>query len=187
MFVKKLSFLLLLISLFISVGCSSEDQLDNKNNTPLPTASTIVIVSPVSPVNISQTPTPSPPTPTPEVPMPEDGKGTVVGILYDQTIDQPYVGHLIYLARVRELKDPEGNNAGYFAELDVTTDPFGQTDDAGRFVIENVEPGMYGLVVRLPSLQEILLEEAETANNISVEIKAGEISDLETVFINGPG
>jgi hypothetical protein len=110
-----------------------------------------------------------------------------VGAIYDESRGEPYSGQFIYLAKVLELGNQDGEGPPVlFAELDVRSDPFDQTDEQGRFVIENVEPGLYALAVRLPSLRETLLYDAETEVNLSVEIEPDAISDIGTVRIVGP-
>ena len=122
-----------------------------------------------------------------DVPTPESGKGTAVGTIYDESRGEPYAGQFIYLAKVIELGSQEGDDPPVlFAELDVRSDPFDQTDEQGRFVVENVEPGLYALAVRLPNLRETLLYDAETEANLSVEIVPDEISDIGTVRVMGP-
>jgi len=187
-------FLLTLLVIFIIGGCSSEDQdVESNPEGDLPTAAAQEVtpagqgVDVISPIATSPLPTPTPEnTPTPEVPTPENDQGTIVGILYDQATNQPYANQFIYLATIRELTSPDGNPAGQFAELDVTSDPFALTDESGRFVIQNVIPNEngYTLAVRLISLQELILFDTSTGNNILIEAEAGKIIDLGVLEIS---
>jgi hypothetical protein len=121
-----------------------------------------------------------------DIPEPESGKGTVVGIIYDRKRGEPYALQFIYLAEVIEMEHQGGGDPMLFAELDVQSDRFDQTDENGRFVVENVEPGLYALAVRLPNLKETLLYDADTTRNLSVKIEAGKISDMGNLEIMGP-
>ena len=124
------------------------------------------------------------PVPTSTVTDPESDKGTIVCILYDQSLMQPYAHQLIYLAKVGEMISDQGDGETMpFAELDVNTAPFAETGEDGRLVIENVEPGLYALVVRLPNLREIMLHDATTTSNLSVEVEAGKISDMGEIHV----
>lgn len=184
---QKFYFFFVAISAVILVSCSSQVPVEVTDEAATPVVEATIVASPVSPIARSPLPTPTmPPTPTPEVAEPENGKGTVVGIIYDQIAGSPYGERDLYLAKISELQSPEGEPAGQFAELDVTSSPYARIDESGRFVFENVEPGLYGLVVRLPSMQEILLEDAATNFNIPVEVEAGEILDMGIVAILGP-
>jgi hypothetical protein len=162
--------LLTVIVLVALCGCTSID------NTPQ-------FTSPLSPTIGSNSPLPTPIT---TVNPPQIGKGTIIGILYDEPAVRPYAGQYIYLARVRQMDSASGGTPMFFAELDVKADPFGQTDATGRFVIENVEPGIYALTVWLPNLQQALLYDAKTNINLSVEIKPGQITNLGVMKIDGP-
>jgi hypothetical protein len=173
-----------MVGVLALLSCSSEDEITNLDEVT-PSLEVNEVISPVS-VIISPVQTPKPSTATPEVPMPRNDKGTVVGIIYNQTQETPFADRTIYLAKVTELKAPDGSPEGFMAELDVKNDPFDDTDESGRFVIENVEPGLYGIAVRLPSLQETLLYEADTNVNLSVQIEAGKISDMGILRILGP-
>jgi len=156
------------------------------------TASVSPLESPLQPASSIPTPPAATSAPTElvatvDVSAPESGKGTAVGTIYDESRGEPYSGQFIYLAKVIELGSQDGDEPPVlFAELDVRSDPFDQTDEQGRFVIENVEPGLYALAVRLPDLRETLLYDAETEVNLSVEIEPDEISDIGTVRIMGP-
>ena len=73
-----------------------------------------------------------------------------------------------------------------FIELDVQADPFGHTDENGRLIISNVNPGKYALVLWAPNLTQVALVDPQTNYNISVEVKPGEISDLGVVKVSLP-
>lgn len=141
--------------------------------------------APVSPISSPFSSAIGTPTPTPNIPAPASGKATIAGVVYFN--NKPYAERDIYLAKVGNWIAADGKPAGQFAELDVSTDPRGYTDPGGRFIIENVEPGQYVLAVRLPSLQENLLTDAETNTNFFVELKSDEVTTLGTIRIVNPG
>lgn len=161
-------------------SCSAETQTVEPGSTS--TAGTLTsFVSPLAPSeSLSDLVAP------PQVRTPQKGKGTVVGVLYDQTGNQFYAYRLIYLAETKEMQsNQEGAEKAYFAELDVSTSPFSQTDENGRFVIQDVEPGGYVLVARLPNLQEVLLYDVSSGTNISVQVQENKITDIGIVNILG--
>jgi hypothetical protein len=182
LFTRRIHSVLVLVAIILSfAGCSGDDGVVEVSET----ASPVQFTSPLSPIT-----SPAPKqqvTPTPTVSEPEGGKGTVVGVLYDQVDAEFFAHQLIYLARVREMQPQQGEGEPMlFAELNVGSDPSAQTDENGRFVIENVEPGRYALVARLPNLQESALYKAGTNFNVSVEVEPGKITDMGTVDIAGP-
>lgn len=182
MFIRKAHWFLILAAVILSTtGCSGDDGTVEVREAATPTP----FMSPLSPL-ATQEPDQGI-APTAVVPEPENGKGTVVGILYDPSKDRPFALQFVYLAGVIEMKPQQGDGEPLlFAELDVSSDPFAQTDENGWFVIENVEPGLYALIVRLPNLVESPLYKAGTGVNVSVELEAGKITDIGTVDIEAP-
>jgi hypothetical protein len=174
--------------LLVAVGCSRtaptiQESVVKESVSVSPLQST----SPVSPgpdAQVGKPDTPLPDTPPEE---PAKGKGTVVGTLHDQAEAEPYAYQYIYLAPTRQMTSQNtGDKVAYFAELDVTSDPFAQTDEHGRLVIRDVEPGLYTLAVRLPNLQEILLFDGTTSQNVIVTVEADKVSDLGVVDVVVP-
>jgi hypothetical protein len=55
-----------------------------------------------------------------------------------------------------------------------------QTDAYGRFVMNNVKPGTYTLILDAV-VQQYQLADEETGNTIMAEVKAGEVTDLGTL------
>jgi hypothetical protein len=170
--IKKTFVHILAVLIFLSLfGCSI--------------ASLTSFIAPVSPISSPFSSAVGTPTHTPGIPAPALGKGTIAGVVYFN--NKPYAERDIYLAKVGNWIASDGKPAGQFAELDVNTDPRGYTDAGGRFLIENVEPGQYVLAVRLPSLQENLLADAETNTNFFVELKSNQVTTLGTIRIVNPG
>jgi hypothetical protein len=179
---RMLRLALVILALLTAAGCTGTEEKASPTVEP----SLSPLTSPLSPLASPPPATEAAGAATPRVPAPRGDTGTVVGILHVTGTSEPYRHQYIYLARLRELESKQGGDPAYFAELDVTTAPFAQTDAQGRFLIEDVEPGTYTLVVRLPTLQEVLLHNADTSNNVAMEVKAGEISDIGTITILPP-
>lgn len=174
-------FIGMLVLLSLGTACRAPSGESDAVVSPLPTPVSISSQSPIA------TALPEPATPpTIQIQSPEEGKGTLVGVLYDQALNGPYAFQYVYLAKILELQQQGGGDPMFFAELNIQTAPFAQTDENGRLVIENVEPGKYALAVRLPNLAETLLYEAYTQVNVYVDINPNEISDMGVVEILGP-
>ena len=170
--IKKNFVHILVVLIILSLSGCTIDSLSN-------------LIAPVSPLSSPFSSAVGTPTPTPNISEPSSGKATIAGVVYFK--DKPYAERDIYLAKVGNWVTSDGKPAGQFAELDVSTDPRGYTDSGGRFLIENVEPGQYVLAVRLPSLQENLLTDADTNTNFFVELKSDEVTSLGTIRILNPG
>lgn len=99
----------------------------------------IFIVACTSP-NQNQTP---PTTPAEAVPTPEPGLATVAGRLVNTGSREPYVNTVIRLGEVIHFEP--GDEGTWF--IDDAVSPGDYTDEAGRFVIANVQPKEYVLVV----------------------------------------
>lgn len=86
----------------------------------------------------------------PTAPAPTEGRGAVTGTLTRDirgTPLQPIAEVTLYLAEI--LRDSSGKLAG-LASLDEGTAPVTTTDEEGRFVFAEVEPGLYILIVKTP-------------------------------------
>lgn len=173
--------IVVLISTLLSliVGCSSTD--------PAPPTETIEVAT--SPVSVVATPVTSvSPLPTPvkaNVPQPQAGFGTVGGILLEKNpraegtfTSVPITP--VFLAPV--ILTDDGLFA--FAGLDYNTDPTGTTGETGIFVIRNVPPGQYGIVVLRGSIPYLIKNEKGEDYVISVE--AGKALDLGEIHADLP-
>jgi len=128
------------------------------------------------------------PLPTPaevDIPQPKAGFGTVGGILLvknpraEGTFTSVPITP-IFLAPVIYTND--GKSA--FAGLDYNTDPTGTTGETGIFVIQNVPPGRYGVVVLQGSIPYLIKNEKGEDYIISVE--AGKALDLGEIHADLP-
>ena len=97
------------------------------------------------------------PTPTP-IPRPEPGKAMVTGKLFSTTSDKPLPNTVVWLAEVVR----QGEQGAYV--LDSVFSPGVYADENGIFVISNVGPGEYVIVVGDPeSRHEIIAESSGKA------------------------
>lgn len=104
-------------------------------------------------------------TPTP-IPTPEPGKAMVTGKLFSTTSDKPLPTTVVWLAEVVR----QGDQGAYV--LDSVYSPGVYADENGIFVLSNVVPGEYVIVVGDPESQhEIISESSGTAKvwNISAD------------------
>jgi hypothetical protein len=95
------------------------------------------------------------PTATPP-PPPESGKATIIGQVTHQD-GSPYTNVIVRLANV--ARDAEGKGGAYI--LDIGRSPGTYTDDYGYFIIANITPGEYVIVigdVEVPDLYEVIQE-----------------------------
>jgi hypothetical protein len=173
------------IAILIAAGCSqAEPTVEQGPPTESVAVSPLQSTSPLSPDPDTESDSQGTPPPALKPEKPVKGKGTVVGTLHEHPQGQPYAHQFIYLAPTRQMdSENTGDQVAYFAELDISSDPFAQTDEHGRLLVPDIEPGLYTLVVRLPNLQEILLYDQATSRNLVVEVVADEIYDLGTVNV----
>jgi hypothetical protein len=111
---------------------------------------------------------------TPEVS--EDTGGFRVKLLYQEN-GSPVQQRYFYLA---EMIPVQGKLKGAFVPaLDTITAPKAESNSEGEIIISMVEPNKYALTFLTP-LGPILVDDAETEKEITLEIFANEIFDLGT-------
>jgi hypothetical protein len=174
---RRLWLVLLFLGLFlILAGCAEQDQEaptstasvpDTHTASPLPTATTATMTEP--------SPTAVEPTAAPEVvPTSDPTLGTVQGTLL---VDgQPPDQDTLYLAEV--VASGEGIGV---AALDPARAPRAHPDAAGDFTFYNVPPGSYSLSILSPVGPVLIRTEDDT--EITVEVEAGETSDLGVIDV----
>ena len=117
-----------------------------------------------------------------DIPAPSPGRSTITGVLIARA-DNPAKRVLLSLAGVIEAAD----GTPQVAEFDRASAPKTITDDAGRFVFVDVEPGQYALVVDRIT-EAFLLNDPITGGNFLFESLPGDILDLgELIHPELPG
>ena len=96
--------------------------------------------------------TQSAPTPT-SIPRPELGKATVTGKIISIVSDKPLPKTSVWLAEVVR----QGEQGAYV--LDAVFSPSVYADENGIFVISNVTPGEYVIVIGNPETQHEIISE----------------------------
>lgn len=122
-----------------------------------------------------QTTSPTPPA------APEADKATVVGRVFSNTDDQPMTTTLVRLAEVVR----QGDQAAFI--LDAAFSPGAQTDANGYFIIENIAPMEYVLIIGNHEVYqgyEIIAGADGRAKTYIVE--AGQVFDFEEIRVNLP-
>jgi len=159
----------------VLAGCRAETE------TPEPT--TDAFVSPL----VSESPLAASPsssvlaTPTQSqvvkvLPTPVEGKATVGGTIYLDVAGEdlnPLPNVRVFLGDVYVSEDGEGRIAGYSER----TSPQSVTDDQGYFVIQNVPPGTYNVVV-VRYLTPVFMNDHQTKESIVFTLEAGDVLDL---------
>lgn len=174
----RLNRLLFGFTLFLAIilaGCNPETE------TPEPTETFVSPLASVSPL-VTSTSSSVMATPTQGVadvellPTPVEGKATVGGAIYldmgGEEFD-PLPNVRVFLGDVHVSEDGEGRIAGYSER----TSPQSVTDDQGRFVIQNVPPGTYNLIV-VRYLSPVFMKDHQTDESIVFTLKAGDILNL---------
>lgn len=131
-----------------------------------------------APSNIPETPA--------DVPDPESGMAAVSGVVYSSTVDRIVPGTMFYLTRA------VGDNQrslppAFFGPLDEQGDIVGKTDEKGQFVLDNVPPGNYFLIVEAPPYNWALgmVSEEDTTPRL-IELQADQKYALEVVYVSWP-
>lgn len=127
--------------------------------------------SPDSPLSSPPSPL-APPLPTPAVSA-EGGGLTGQIIVTRPTGDVVVSGLIVGLAEVILDENGQPKASGYESAVA----PKATTDDFGRFVFDNVRPGMYTLILDAVVTQ-YQLENAETGETILIEISPNSVADL---------
>jgi hypothetical protein len=91
------------------------------------------------------------PIATPEAARPLTGSATLTGVLVNQLGGAPIPGTIFYLMPAKPAEETQSEFVLMLTGPDVAAgDVVGQTDAAGTFMLEDVPPGDYYLVVWAP-------------------------------------
>jgi hypothetical protein len=111
------------------------------------------------------------------IPSPETGKATVTGNIFSTTLNQPYPKAAVWLAEVYR----QGEGGAYV--LDSAFSPAVYADEQGVFVIANVDPKEYVIVVGDPQGQnEIIPDDSGRARVWKTE--AGKVLDVGKISVS---
>lgn len=183
---KNIPLILLFITALVLGGCGGGQTPPAAGETAAPeaveaaTTSITTTIPTTSAVIALESPlAPSSPLPTPaENPVPTSNAGSIVGrILITKPDGQIAVSDmLIGLAEVIYDEDGAAKVGGYEPSRAIRV----YTDAYGRFVMNDVKPGTYTLILDAVVNQYQLSDET-TGNTILAEVKAGEVTDLGTL------
>ena len=113
------------------------------------------------------------------IPTPGEATGVLIGqLLTPGPGGEPYYGTL-YLARTIHT-DQEGMPP--IVAFSEGVDPVAEQDRTGRFVINDIEPGIYALVIWMP-IASTVISDLETGDYRMFEVKAGEVTDVGVIGI----
>jgi hypothetical protein len=94
-------------------------------------------------------------------PVPEEGKTTVVGRAVSEETGEPLTDTEIWLAEVHESDD--GTSKAF--AINEARSPFDFTDESGVFVMSNIEPDEYVLMIGSPYFQHYVIREEGNIDN----------------------
>ena len=155
------------------------------NGTPIVTPSTPA--GPLLEATVSPIVTPTPtvtlePIPTILVPTPSLGLGVIHGQLIQET-GQAIGNTQVRLGDIVWFQGQEGQDGLVISER--SRAPQTISDAQGNFVIADVSPGTYGLVVADPTSPEfVFVRDQTTGRALLVEVKKDKIVDLGKVIVN---
>ncbi|MFN8491997.1 MAG: hypothetical protein U0350_30630 [Caldilineaceae bacterium] len=192
---KKFTLLILAFCLLVIVAaCSSDEPTPTPAPTPAPTTPPTVeqkttptmapAATPIQKVQAAQQTSPlsapnsplSAPSSAAPKPTTTEKTGAVIGQLVVKTAkgDKPVKNAIIGLAAV--VPDKAGARvAGY----DASTAPRTDLDDQGRFVLNDVPPGQYGIILDSVMSQYLLKDPKNLQNSLLINVKANQVTDLD--------
>jgi hypothetical protein len=131
-------------------------------------------------VNSQQTPVP----PT-DLPTPPAGQGTVAGVLYSFTIHAIVQQTLIYLTPAVGADHKAIPNT-ITGPSDTPGSVRGQTNDLAQFVLANVPPGNYYLVVASPLTWNLGASASSETTPMLITVAANQTVSLGVVHVSWP-
>ena len=118
-------------------------------------------------------------TPTKAIPTPAKDKGTVTGRVISSTDGKPFANFTVHLAQVY-TKD--GNSAFV---LDTGHSPSALTDQDGYFIISDITPNDYVIVIGDPMVSYAIIPDDADNNKAKVwTIVANKILDTSTLRVD---
>ena len=115
-----------------------------------------------------------------EIPTPSADSGVIHGMIYSLTNEDPITFTKIYLA----TKIPVDPGDEYMVSIQENSSPHAQSNGNGEFLITDIEPGEYILVLVTPVSTLPIID----TNNEQIEflIKAGELIDFNDIYAYWP-
>lgn len=162
---KRISLIALLFILLTSLlaGCQSQ-------TTPAP---------PVAEPTTAATDAPT------SIPTPASDRASMTGVIakkVGESGEEVYPNIRLYVGIL--LIDSTGQKT--LARVDEKNAPQTRTDQQGRFVFKDLEPGKYILVVQVPPNNLMKLNHPETGRDMVIELAAGELKDMGTLYYDLP-
>ena len=124
--------------------------------------------------------TPEPPT---NLPTPGPGKATVAGVLYSFTIHALVPGTLLYLTP-GVGPDKRGIPPVITGPSDAAGSVRGQSNDDAQFVLTNVPPGNYYLVVSASLTWSLGVAAIGETKPVLIEVKENQTLNLGVVYLS---
>jgi hypothetical protein len=131
---------------------------------------------------------PTPPPPTSQVQpvaSPEAGKASLSGVLYSYVLSRAIPGTVFYLTKP-VVADGQALLPVLLGPRKEMGDVQGLSDPSGRFVLNNIPPGDYYLLVWAPYNWVLAETSSETRFPLLVRLVADRAQDLGTVFFPWP-
>ena len=117
----------------------------------------------------------------PQVASPKNGEGSVVGRTINSR-DQSILFGMDLSIGIRTPLDP---GPGHAITVMESSSPKGTSNNEGYFIIENLEPDEYSLVLVTPIGAKVITEQ-NSVIELTVEIIAEQITDLGDVWVEFP-
>jgi hypothetical protein len=105
------------------------------------------------------------------IPEPEAAKATVTGKVFSTTLNQPYPKAAVWLAQVYR----QGEEGAYV--LDAAASPAEYADENGVFVIANINPAEYVIVIGDPETDYVVIPD-DTGRARVWKPEAGKVLDV---------
>jgi hypothetical protein len=106
-------------------------------------------------------------------PSPAADSGVVTGRIIVESSGAPLVGVVVYLGEILPLDPGEE----YLVTLEEQASPHASIDENGRFIITDIPPGDYPIIVWTPMRSQVLAD-PDGELEFSVSVQAGEVIDI---------
>ncbi len=137
----------------------------------------------LSPLPVSVSNRESPILPTPTSPrLTDTALGGVKGRVISRATGQPLSGFGLYLGDQLPIQ-PGDQHAITFQEK---SSPHVEVDAQGNFALVDVKPKTYALILWTPLKSQVIADPKQPTKELSVVIKAGEITDLGDIVTDMP-